>query len=125
MAQAFAHVAEIQALSAELGDLPAAMLEPAKAELLSVARDVQRMQQKLVPVLSKETRNSITVEVEEGGMAASVGPTNRDKKGRPVGFFIEYGTAAQAPQPYVRPSAKWAEKNLPDRVGDALGRSFQ
>jgi len=53
-----------------------------------------------IPVLSAETRDSVTVN-RPGPLVATIGPTNRDDSGRPVGFFINYGTGRQGPDDFI------------------------
>lgn len=35
-----------------------------------------------------------------------------DPEGRPVGFFVEYGTSDTPPQPFLTPQVAWAEPEL-------------
>lgn len=66
-----------------------------------------------VPVDSGETRDSITVE-HQGGLNATVGPTNVDAQGRRVAAFIVYGTARQAPNDFLGRTAVRARESLTD-----------
>jgi hypothetical protein len=73
-----------------------------------------------IPELSGETRRSVTVERSDE-LTATIGPTNRDEKGRPVGFFINYGTGRQAPDDFIGRTAAEARKAASTfEVGDVL-----
>lgn len=123
MPRAFTDVTELEVLAGRLENAADGVDDRARRFIEDASEDVRRRMRREVPIESGETRESITV--DNDGLSASVGPTNRDRKGRPVGFFIEYGTGRQAPDPFVRRTAEWAERTLPDRaasevLGDVL-----
>jgi len=52
--------------------------------------------------------------------------TAPDPRGRPVGFFQEYGTSKHPPQPFMTPAIEPAHQSYPDAIAKAvnpLGRS--
>ena len=120
MVRAFTDVREIEAHADWLDELGAAGDEIARGAVRDTAVEVQAEQIARVPVFEGETRDSIEIQYSDDGLTASIGPTNVDEKGRPVGFFIEYGRTNQDPQPFVRPSAKHADKALSGRLEDRL-----
>jgi len=103
---------------AELGD------QAVIRAIRETADDVYDEQFRRVPVDSGDTRDSITVLYADQGRTASIGPTNRDDSGKPVGFFIEYGARGIEPVPFVRQSAKHARTALARRLDDELARVF-
>lgn len=46
---------------------------------------------------------SITFDVEDGGLTAVIGP-DKDKGSGPLATFYEYGSANDAPQPFLAPA---------------------
>lgn len=62
-----------------------------------------------VPKDTWDTHDSITVE-RNSKTSATIGPTNRDAQGRPVGFFINYGTASQPPDDFIGRTAERAQE---------------
>lgn len=66
-----------------------------------------------IPRDSGETAESVTVE-DGDGLSATIGPTNRDDKGRPVGFFINFGTGRQGPDDFIGRTAARAPGLLDD-----------
>lgn len=77
------------------------------------AEDVADVMRDEIPKETEETANSVTVEAGQG-LSATVGPTNTDERGRPVGFFINYGTGAQAPDDFIGRTAARAPQALGD-----------
>lgn len=82
-----------------------------------VAEAVADRQRQLVAVRTGETRRSISVErLDDGGRI--VGP---DRDGfNPTDVHLEYGTARTPAQPFVLPSADFAEVALPRQLLDEL-----
>lgn len=66
-----------------------------------------------IPRDSNETAESVTVE-DGDGLVATIGPTNVDDKGRPVGFFINFGTGRQSPDDFIGRTAARAPGLLDD-----------
>lgn len=84
------------------------------------AKSAEKFMRDEVPKDTWETHDSITVEYDEG-LTATIGPTNRDEKGRPVAFFINYGTKAQPPNDFIGRTTRRARKALQDfDVADVL-----
>lgn len=73
-----------------------------------------------VPRDSDDTYDSIEAQYDADGLGVSVGPTNRDEKGRPVGYFIEHGTNDTTPDPFVLRTAMWAERTMPGLADDIV-----
>lgn len=73
-----------------------------------------------IPKDTWETADSVEVRFD-GPTSATVGPTNRDGKGRPVGFFINYGTGRQPPDDFIGRTATRARDALDNlNVGAVL-----
>ena len=77
------------------------------------ADDVADVMRGEIPVESGETRDSVTVN-EGDGLSATIGPTNTDERGRPVAFFLNYGTGSQAPDDFIGRTASRARSMLDD-----------
>lgn len=120
MAQAFADISELELFAGQLADAANGAEDRVRSFIAEAAEDVAAHMADEVPVDSGETRDSITVEFGDDGMSASIGPTNTDEGGRPVGFFIEHGAGNRAPDPFVLRTSLWAESELPDRASEAL-----
>lgn len=105
------NTSELQALAGRMSDAAAAADDRLEPTFRRWAQSVWTVMREEVPVNTEETRNSITVEWGDG-LSATVGPTNRDKKGRPVGRFINYGTRRQAPNDFVGRTAVRARQDL-------------
>lgn len=56
-----------------------------------------------IPKDTHETSESVTVKYGSRGnrRTAAIGPTNRDAKGKPVGFFLNYGAAGRTPANFI------------------------
>jgi hypothetical protein len=63
-----------------------------------------------IPVDQGDMRDSVTV--ERDGMVATIGPTNTDDKGRPIGFFVNYGAGNRAPNDFVGRTADQAREAI-------------
>lgn len=124
MARAFTDVVEIEALADQLAQWGEDGEKACRRAVSMTAIEVQAEQIVHVPVDSGETRDSIRIKYRDEGLSASIGPTNRDSKGAPVGFFIEFGRGGQEPHPFVRPSVKYAQGALSGRISDELARMF-
>lgn len=125
MARAFTDTAEIAAFSNRLLRLADEGVQIAVRDLMGDAlRDTAAKMRSEVPKDTSETHDSITVDVDDDGMGGSVGPTNVDEKGRPVGFFIAHGAGGRAPNPFDLRTALWAEKEIPARADDLMRELF-
>lgn len=119
---------DTQQLDVFAGDLRRLADEGVQTEVRAFMRraldDVAAKMREEVPKDSGETHDSITVEVDDDGMGGSVGPTNVDERGRPVGFFIAHGTSDTPPNPFDLRTALWAEKEIPDRADKLMRELF-
>lgn len=43
-----------------------------------------------------------------------------DPEGRPVGWFVEYGTSKMAPQPFMLPALTPSEQSYPAKIAEAI-----
>lgn len=118
MASAFESVAEIEALADRIVEAGSEAEARLRDVVRTTALDAQQFMRRVVPVDEGDTRDSITVEID--GLVASVGPTNLDPNGKPIGFFIENGTDDTAPRPFARPTGKWLAGEFPARAADAM-----
>jgi hypothetical protein len=72
-----------------------------------------------VPVDQGTMKDSITV--ERDGLTATIGPTNVDDKGRPIGFFVNYGAGRRSPNDFIgRTAARASEAAGAFSVADVL-----
>lgn len=46
--------------------------------------------------------------------------TVSDPEGRPVGFYVEYGTSKMPPQPFILPAVAPAEQSYPEAISRAI-----
>ena len=56
-----------------------------------------------IPKDTGETADSVTVQPRSRGgqHRARIGPTNVDERGRPVGFYLNYGAAGRPPDDFI------------------------
>lgn len=120
MPRAYTDVSELDVLAGQLAEAGDQAIEASREFVRDVAPNVQRRMRTEVPVDDGDTRDEITVDIDGDGMGASIGPTNVDNRGRPVGFFIEYGTSDTPPNPFVRRTSEWAARTLPDEAAEML-----
>lgn len=80
-------------------------LAEAFSEWVDETADIMRDE---VPVDQGEMRGSITVEMD--GLSATIGPTNTDERGRPIGFFVNYGAGNRAPNDFIGRTAERARE---------------
>ena len=120
MPRAFADVSALHLHAEHLTNAADEVVDQGRRFMRRALPDLAAKMQDEVPVLSGETRASITIEIDDDGMGGSVGPTNRGNRGEPIAFFIEYGLGSQAPDPFVLRTSRWAEKVMPDRISDEL-----
>jgi hypothetical protein len=72
-----------------------------------------------IPVDQGDMRDSVTV--ERDGLEATIGPTNTDDRGRPIGFFVNYGAGNRPPNDFIgRTAALAAEAAGAFSVADVL-----
>lgn len=71
------------------------------------AESVADIMHEEIPEDSGDTRESVTIE-RHGPLTATIGPTNTDDAGRPIGFFINYGAGAKDPNDFIGRTAEQA-----------------
>ena len=72
-----------------------------------------------MPVDEGTMRESTTIE-KHGLLEATIGPTNTDDRGRPIGFFVNYGAGNRAPNDFIGRTAATAGDMTPDVGLDEL-----
>lgn len=120
MPKAFTDVSEIELLAGRLADAGDEAIDRTREFVRTASADARSRMRAEVPVETGETRDSITVEIDDDGMGASIGPTNRGDKGEPIGFFIEFGAGNRSPDPFVLRTSTWAERVFPNEAERAL-----
>lgn len=68
--------------------------------------------------------SSIDFDLEDGGLAAEIGPSTGLGKQAFLGKILEYGTATNAPHPHMNPALEREEPRLADAVADAVRRAL-
>ena len=58
-------------------------------------------------------KESTTIE-KQGLLEATIGPTNTDEAGRPIGFFVNYGAGNRDPNDFIGRTAATAGDMTPD-----------
>ena len=64
-----------------------------------------------IPRDSGDTGDSVTINYGDG-LTATIGPTNRDDAGRPIGFFLNYGAGGRSPDDFIGRTAARTEETL-------------
>lgn len=74
-----------------------------------------------IPKDTHETSESVTVEYRSRGplKVARIGPTNTDSRGRPIGFYINYGAAGRPPVDFIG-STRLRAEDVDFDVGSVL-----
>jgi len=81
--------------------------------------------------LQKTIRKEPEAHVEAGylevGITAGGGGVRNPKTGREVDYapYVEFGTSRNRPQPFIRPSLRWASRRFPDHFWEALSRRVE
>lgn len=126
MPRAFTDTQQLSAFSNRLLRLADEGVQTAVREFMGKAlNDAADKMREEVPKDTRETHDSITVEMDGDGMGGSVGPTNVDERGRPVGFFIAHGHGDVPPNPFDLRTRLWAEREIPDRAEALLRELFE
>lgn len=89
---------DIMRLASDLGSASAKATVMASVAVRKAALDVEAKAKTAVPVDTGATRNSIGVDVSDGGMSAAVGPTTS------YAPYLENGTRRMRARPYMAPS---------------------
>jgi HK97 gp10 family phage protein len=87
-------------------------------EVLRATLAVQRRAKERCPVDTGRLRNSIAVELEDGGMNGAVG-TNVE-----YAPFVEFGTSRMPAQPYLLPAFEEERAVFIERLKRELGEAF-
>jgi HK97 gp10 family phage protein len=87
-------------------------------EVLRATLAVQRRAKQLCPVDTGRLRNSIAVELEEGGMNGAVGTNVK------YAPFVEFGTSRMPAQPYLLPAFEEERAVFIERLKRELGEAF-
>jgi hypothetical protein len=113
MARAF-DVSEVVSAATQLREAAKLSGRTLDRQVEEWAQATARSMRREIPQVSGETRRSVTVDRPDE-LTATVGPTNRDEQGRPVGFFLQYGPGNRQPDDFIGRSAVHA-KRLVDAV---------
>jgi HK97 gp10 family phage protein len=89
-----------------------------RAGLEKSALDIGILAEQLVPVDTGRLKATITPEVNEATLTASV--TAGDSLDPNYGVFQEYGTVHQSPQPFMTPAAQQGEQIFADNLAEAM-----
>ena len=116
MAQAFTDVSEIELFGEHLReavDITDERVADFVAESLDNAADRMRSEIPLgIGSHGQHERESVTVELDSDGLGGSVGPTETDPKGKPTGFFLQYGHGSVAPNDFIGRTTAYIEKAI-------------
>lgn len=98
---------EVEKLAADIAVQSMAATKLATVVVAKTAMDVAATAQRLVPVDTSATKNSIGVDTMPGGLAAEVGPTTH------YAYWLEHGTTKMAPHAFMGPAL---DRHTPDFV---------
>ena len=111
--------------------LPEAFKKSLEEALDKTAKDARDRAKQLVPVDTGSLQKSIRVErhawpagnIIYTGIRAG-GYVVNPRSGKLVGYarHVEYGTSRQRPQPFIRPSLRWASRRIPSYFWAALSK---
>ena len=106
---------EVNELAADLGKAGLGAARKAQQVVAKAAADVQRTGAAIAQQLFKPppegastgaTANSIGVDLEDGGLAASIGPTTS------YAPYLEFGTRRMSPRPFMGPALAAVEPSF-------------
>ena len=115
---------EVRALAADLSKAGPATARKAQQVVAKAAADVQRTGAATAQQLFKPppegastgaTANSIGVDLEDGGLAASIGPTTS------YAPYLEFGTRRMSPRPFMGPALDAVEPSFTAAMGQLGG----
>lgn len=115
---------EVRALAADLSKAGPATARKAQQVVAKAAADVQRTGAATAQQLFKPppegastgaTANSIGVDLENGGLAASIGPTTS------YAPYLEFGTRRMSPRPFMGPALDAVEPSFTAAMGQLGG----
>lgn len=104
-------VSEVVAQADRLRDSAANAERALEHQFVRWVEDVADVMRDEIPKETHETANSVTTDYGDG-LVATIGPTNVDDKGRPVGFFINYGAGGRSPDDFIGRTAARAPQSL-------------
>jgi hypothetical protein len=110
MAKAF-DVSQVVAQADRLRDSAANAEKTLEHQFVRWVEDVADVMRDEIPKDTHETADSVTTDYGEG-LSATIGPTNTDERGRPVGFFINYGAGGRSPDDFIGRTATRAPQSL-------------
>ena len=115
---------EVNELAADLGKAGLGAASKAQQVVAKAAADVQRTGAATAQQLFKPppegastgaTANSIGVDLENGGLAASIGPTTS------YAAYLEFGTRRMSPRPFMGPALDAVEPSFTAAMGQLGG----
>lgn len=115
---------EVNELAADLGKAGLGAARKAQQVVAKAAADVQRTGAATAQQLFKPppegastgaTANSIGVDLENGGLAASIGPTTS------YAAYLEFGTRRMLPRPFMGPALDAVEPSFAAAMGQLGG----
>lgn len=115
---------EVNELAADLGKAGLGAARKAQQVVAKAAADVQRTGAATAQQLFKPppegdstgaTANSIGVDLEDGGLAASIGPTTS------YAPYLEFGTRRMSPRPFMGPALDAVEPSFTAAMGQLGG----
>lgn len=89
---------QLNKLAFDLGRVAGQALPFAAKAIRKTAFDIEADAKVLAPVDTGNLKNSITTDIQAGGLSAEVGPTAN------YGIYQEYGTSTQPGKPYLGPA---------------------
>ncbi|MEJ7633855.1 HK97-gp10 family putative phage morphogenesis protein [Aeromicrobium sp.] len=106
---------QMNTLIADLAGAPAKARPLVSAAIRKTAFDIQHDAQQLAPVDTGFLVGSIGVTVDDDGMGALIGPTAE------YAGFVEFGTEAHPPQPFMSPAFDRRVPDLMKAISQATG----
>ena len=108
----------LDGLRAQLGQLPDQVRQGAADAVEESAKSVEGMMKNFVPVDSGTLEESIGSDVDREALTADIGTQG---SGVHYGAFVEFGTSAQAAQPFAQPAAELERDYFPTRLRQHVG----
>lgn len=92
-------VSEVLELADDIDRNATETLPKAQMIVAKTGHDLVAVAQSVAPVETGALKNSISVDIADGGLGFEAGPTVD------YGLYVEQGTSRMAPEPYMTPSA--------------------
>jgi len=102
-------MSEVTALAADLAAAPVKAGRVATSSVAKVAAQLRSDVAGAAPVLTGETRASVSMSVDGDSATVTAGG---------AAFWLEFGTSDTRPQPFVWPQVPAADKRLAEALGD-------